>query len=92
MVDGEEPDSTLATATPLAPNTLNIGFMTSATDVNDWSVAVNQGQELALALTNLPAQYDLELFAPLQQQLQGAPRSSYPEWTTLYQASLQTGP
>ena len=78
MVDGEEPDSTLASATPLAPNTLNIGFMTSATDVNDWSVTVNQGQELALALTNLPAQYDLELFAPLQQQLQGAPTQQLP--------------
>ncbi len=64
VTDGEEPDANLATATPLAPNTLNLAFMTSATDINDWSVTVNQGQELALALTNLPAQYDLELFLP----------------------------
>ena len=78
VTDGEEPDSTLATATPLAPNTLNLGFMTSAMDINDWSVTVNQGQELALALTNLPAQYDLELFSPAQQQLQGSPSQQLP--------------
>ncbi|HTT89803.1 MAG TPA: hypothetical protein VMF65_09630 [Acidimicrobiales bacterium] len=73
VTDGDEPDATLATATPLAPDTLDLGFMTSATDINDWSVTVSQGQELALALTNLPAQYDLELFSPAQQQLQGLP-------------------
>ncbi len=78
VTDGEEPDASLATATPLAPNTLNLGFMTSATDINDWSVTVNQGQELALALTNLPAQYDLELFSPALQQLQGAPAQQLP--------------
>ena len=78
VTDGEEPDATLATATPLAPNTLNLGYMTSATDINDWSVTVNQGQELALALTNLPAQYDLELFSPAQQQLQGSPSQQLP--------------
>ena len=78
VTDGEEPDATLATATPLAPSTLNLGFMTSATDINDWSVTVNQGQELALALTNLPAQYDLELFSPAQQQLQGSPSQQLP--------------
>ena len=76
VTDGEEPDATLATATPLVPNTLNLGFMTEATDLNDWSVTVSQGQELALALTNLPAQYDLELFSPAQPQLQGR-RLSY---------------
>ena len=78
VTDGEEPDATVATATPLAPNTLNFGFMTSATDLNDWSVTVSQGQELALALTNLPAQYDLELFSPAQPQLQGAPSQLLP--------------
>ena len=78
VTDGEEPDATLATATPLVPNTLNLGFMTEATDLNDWSVTVSQGQELALALTNLPAQYDLELFSPAQPQLQGPPSQLLP--------------
>ena len=78
VTDGEEPDATLATATPLVPNTLNLGFMTERTDLNDWSVTVSQGQELALALTNLPAQYDLELFSPAQPQLQGAPSQLLP--------------
>ena len=63
VTDGEEPDATLATATPLAPSMLNLGYMTSATDINDWSVTVNQSQELALALTNLPAQYDSSFFS-----------------------------
>lgn len=78
VFDGEEPDNPPNSATPLAPNTLNLGFMTSATDVNDWSITVSQGQELSLALTNLPAQYDLELFAPAQQQLQGTPSQQLP--------------
>ncbi|HTX01453.1 MAG TPA: hypothetical protein VMD59_21900, partial [Acidimicrobiales bacterium] len=61
---GLEPDDTLASATPLSTGTLNLGYMTSSTDLNDWSINVAQGQELALALTNLPADYDLELFEP----------------------------
>ncbi len=82
VVDGEQPtvdtpgDS--VTLTPGTPTTtqgdLNIGYLTSPGDLDDWSVAVSAGEELSLALTNLPATYDLELFGPSQQtQLQGTP-------------------
>ncbi len=67
------------TLTPGSPTTtpgnLNIGYLTSPGDIDDWAVTVSAGEELSLALTNLPATYDLELFGPnaQQSQLQGAP-------------------
>jgi uncharacterized protein YjbI with pentapeptide repeats len=84
VVDGEEPQvSSATTALPLGPGTfdttpttqgnLTIGYLTSPGDVNDWTVSVPQGAELSVALTNLPATYDLELFGPQGQQLQGTP-------------------
>ena len=80
VVDAEEPDDTATTATLLTPGTpplnngnINIGYLTSPGDLNDWSVTVPAGEELSLALTNLPATYDLELFGPNSPQLQGAP-------------------
>jgi choice-of-anchor C domain-containing protein len=84
VVDGEEPAinaaSTALTLTPGTPDTtpategnLNIGYLTSQGDLNDWTVNVPQNDELSLALTNLPANYDLELFGPGTQQLQGTP-------------------
>jgi hypothetical protein len=85
VIDGEEPDNTAATATPLDPGTppgaggnLNIGYLTSKGDLNDWAVTVSQGEELALALTNLPASYDLELFGPSGAELQATPDQSVP--------------
>ena len=53
---------------------LNIGYLTGPANLNDWAILnVPQGAELSLALTNLPATFDLELFGPGGQQLQGAP-------------------
>jgi hypothetical protein len=81
VIDGEAPAiDSAATAVPLAAGTppftdgdLNVGYITSPGDLNDWSVQVAQGEELSVALTNLPATYDLELFGPSPQQLQGTP-------------------
>jgi hypothetical protein len=81
VTDGEAPAiNSAATAVPLTAGTppftngdLNIGYITSPGDLNDWSVQVAQGEELSVALTNLPATYDLELFGPSAQQLQGTP-------------------
>ena len=56
---------------------LNIGYLTSPGDLNDWPVTVSQDDELSLALTNLPATYDLELFGPTAQQLQGTPDQDF---------------
>jgi hypothetical protein len=86
VVDGEDPAvSSPATALvltagapPFTSGNLNIGYLTSPGDVNDWSVQVAQGEELSIALTNLPATYDLELFGPAPQQLQGTPRQDLP--------------
>jgi hypothetical protein len=81
VVDGEQPTidtpGSSATLTPGTPTTtqgdLNIGYLTSPGDLDDWSVGVSAGEELSLALTNLPATYDLELFGPNGPQLQGTP-------------------
>ncbi|HXY42681.1 MAG TPA: Ig-like domain repeat protein, partial [Acidimicrobiales bacterium] len=81
VVDGESPAVNAASTAPqLAAGTppatggdLNIGYLTSPGDLNDWQVTVPQGDELSLALTNLPATYDLELFGPNASQLQGTP-------------------
>ncbi len=66
---------TLVTGTPSGTGgDLNIGYLTSLGDLNDWAVTVPAGSpELSVALTNLPATYDLELFGPSALQLQGAP-------------------
>ena len=83
VVNGEQPlvDSpgSSLSLTPGSPTTtpgnLNIGYLTSHGDIDDWAVTVSAGEELSLALTNLPATYDLELFGPnaQQSQLQGTP-------------------
>lgn len=79
VADGEEPDNTAGTATPLSTGTLNLGYMTSPTDINDWSITLTQpSQELAIDLSNLPADYDLALFGPAQPQLQGTPSQQLP--------------
>jgi hypothetical protein len=84
VVDGEEPAiDNPSTAVALVPGVLDssetsqgdleLGYLTSPGDLNDWSVNVAQGAELSLSLTNLPATYDLELFGPSPAQLQGTP-------------------
>ena len=86
VVDGEAPGIySQSSPVPLSagqpPSTqgnLNIGYVASPGQLNDWSVTVGAGQELSLALTNLPATYDLELFGPSTQQLQGTPTQTLP--------------
>ena len=86
VIDGEAPEINSASpAFPLVPGTppandgnLNIGYLTYQGDLNDWSVTVPQNDELTIALTNLPATYDLELFGPASQQLQGTPTEDLP--------------
>jgi choice-of-anchor C domain-containing protein len=86
VIDGEAPTVNSALpGFPLVPGTppanggsLYIGYLTSQGDLNDWSVTVPQNDELSLALTNLPATYDLELFGPGTQQLQGTPTQDLP--------------
>ena len=92
VIDGEQPNinsaPTAVTLTPGTPDTtpvtqgnLNIGYLTSPGDLNDWAVTVPNGDELSLALSNFPAsdQYDLELFGPSTPQLQGALARTSPE-------------
>ena len=86
VVDGEDPAASspatalalTAGAPPFTSGNLSIGYLTSPGDLNDWSVQVAQGEELSIALTNLPATYDLELFGPAPQQLQGTPSQDLP--------------
>jgi len=87
VVDGEQPQiNSATTALPLVAGALNtstptsgnlsIGYLTAPGDLDEWAVTVAQGAELSLALTNLPAAYDLELFGPsTQPTLPAATRS-----------------
>ena len=73
VVDGETGHNSQSSPTALDPNALNLGYIESPTDIDDWSVTLTQAsQELSLELSNLPADYDLEVFGP-SQQLLGAP-------------------
>jgi len=73
VVDGESGHDSPSTPTQLGMNALNLGYIASPTDIDDWSVTLTQAsQELSLELSNLPADYDLELFGP-SEQLLGAP-------------------
>jgi uncharacterized protein YjbI with pentapeptide repeats len=72
VADGEQGHNDASTPTPLGLNDLNLGYIDSPTDIDDWSVTLTQNsQELALYLSNLPADYDLELFGPAQPTLAG---------------------
>ena len=73
VIDSREPDNTPAKASPLLTGTLNLSRISSVGDVDFWSIHVNQGDELALNLSNLPANYDLALFSPDSIKIQGSP-------------------
>ena len=74
VVDGRAPAyHSAATPATVTTGSLNFGYITPASNVDYWKVKVTQGDELSLQLSNLPADFDLTLFAPATQQLQGTP-------------------
>jgi len=91
--DGNTPSNPL----PLLTDNLNFGHIGDAGALNYWAITVNQGDELALELSNLPADYDLALFSPAgttsseSGQLQGAPSTQAPTVTD-NQPGLSTSP
>ena len=72
VADDEQGHNHASNPTSLVLNDLNLGYIDSPTDIDDWSVTLTQNsQELALYLSNLPADDDLELFGPAQPTLAG---------------------
>ena len=85
--DSAADGNTPATALPLATDSLNLGHLGASGAVNYWSITVNQGDELAFDLSNLPVDDDLALYAPLGTtssaagDLQGTPDDQVPTVT-----------
>ncbi len=78
VLDGDQPDGTPAEATPIDTASLNLGHISAAGASDYWQIPVYQGDELALSLSNLPADYDLALYSPSGSSLQGAPVQELP--------------
>ena len=78
VLDGDQPDGTPADATPIDTASLNLGHISAPGAVGYWQIPVSQGDELALSLSNLPADYDLALYSPSGSSLQGSPVQELP--------------
>ena len=77
VVDGASgPDA--AHAVTFFPNHLVLGYLNGPSDSDWWSVSVAPGSELALSLSNLPADYDMALFSPATVPLQSGPTTVSP--------------
>jgi hypothetical protein len=69
----EEPNDTPATATTAEPDTLYIAHIDTPTDLDLFEVTVGEGQRLSAILSNLPADFDLVLYAPTTAPIAGRP-------------------
>ena len=67
----EEPNNTLATAYSINPDTMYLGHIAPATDVDLFKITVAEGQTMSAILSNLPADFDLTLYAPAPAVLGG---------------------
>ncbi len=72
-VDGEweEPNDTFVDARAIAADNIYIGHLPSTTDVDIFKIAVQEGQVMSAIVSNLPADYDLTLYAPAPAALAG---------------------
>src|SRR5262249_27046491 len=78
VVDSKEPDGSADSARSVTPDALNVSYLNSPGD-SDWRfINVDQGDELALTLSNLPADYDLALFTVSPPALQSATAQPVP--------------
>ncbi len=60
-----EPNDTVAQATPIEPSRLYLSQLQAPGDVDVFSITVPAGAQLSVSLANLPADFDLALFAPV---------------------------
>ena len=61
----EEPNDALATARPISADTIYLGHIATGADVDVYKLTVQEGQSLSIILSNLAADLDLTLYAPL---------------------------
>jgi hypothetical protein len=78
VTDPTEPNGTASSPGTLSSGQLAISYLNSPNDSDWWQINVGEGDELALSLSNLPADYDMALFAPLTTPLQAAPPVTAP--------------
>ena len=67
VVEAFEPNDTVADATPAETDTIYVSHLSSADDVDLYSIFLEEGSRLALSLSDLPADYDLVVFGPTNQ-------------------------
>lgn len=59
-----EPNDTPAEAVPASPDDLFVSTLADARDINLYTVTAEQGERLAVDLSNLDTDYDLVLYGP----------------------------
>ncbi|MEM9654639.1 MAG: hypothetical protein AAGA65_21290 [Actinomycetota bacterium] len=64
VVEAFEPNDVVADATPAETDTVYISHISSADDVDVFQIDLEEGARLALSLSDLPADYDLAVFGP----------------------------
>jgi Ca2+-binding RTX toxin-like protein len=65
VVEAFEPNDVVADATPAATDTVYVSHLSSTDDVDVFQVDLEKGARLALSLSDLPADYDLAVFGPV---------------------------
>ena len=86
-----EPNDTPATATPIASDTLNLGYVTSASDVDYFTVPTSPGERLIVHLSHLQFDGDVVVYGQAQQQLRSSPVATVPV-ATVQVGDQGTGP
>ncbi|MEM7275390.1 MAG: hypothetical protein AAF547_20110 [Actinomycetota bacterium] len=64
VVEAFEPNDTVPDATPATTDTVYVSHLSSADDVDLFAIDLEEGARLALSLSDLPADYDLAVFGP----------------------------
>ncbi len=81
VTESPDNDGTPATATPLLPDNINLSYLNAAAQLDHWAIAVPDGAQLSLSLSNLPADYDMVLYSPSVAPLRAAPQQVLPPVT-----------
>jgi len=69
VVEAFEPNDDTDNATAVETDTVYVSHLSSADDVDVFSIDLQEGSRLALSLSDLPADYDLAVFGPIEEPL-----------------------
>ena len=69
VVEAFEPNDVIADATPAETDTVYVSHLSSTDDVDLYRIDLERGSRLALSLSDLPDDYDLAVFGPVDEPL-----------------------